>query len=133
MTKSFNTLAARILTVVSFALILSAAASAQTASTPNILMLPNGNPACESAQGAQLPACGAFVPGAEPFVLLIKATHANTTAYSYTMIATLPDGSTRVISGQVGRSDDGAGYTSTSVALGFEPVSVDTTVVEAGA
>jgi hypothetical protein len=132
MTKSFNNLAARILTVFSFALIVSVA-SAQTSTTPNVLMLPNTNPACESSQGAQLPACAAFLPGAEPFVLLIKATSVNTTAYSYTMIATLPDGSTRVISGQVGRADDGSGYTATSVSLGCDPVSVDTTVVEAGA
>ena len=132
MTKSFNNLVAQILTVVSFALILTASASAQT-STPNVLMLPNSNPACEGTQGAELPACAAFLPGAEPFVLLIKATSANTVAYKYTLIATLPDGTTRVIQGQVGRADDGSGYTSTSVALGFEAVSVDTTVVEAGA
>ena len=132
MTKSLNNLAAQILIVVSFALILSSAASAQT-STASVLMLPSSNPACESAQGTQLPACAAFVPGAEPFVLLIKATNANTTTYRYTLIATLQDGSTRVVSGQVGRADDGSGYTSTSVSLGCDPVSVDTTVQEAGA
>jgi hypothetical protein len=125
MTKSFNNLTAKLFTVISFALILSAAASAQTA---DVLMLPNADQTCETTQ-----ACAAYMPGSEPFVLLIKATKSNTTAYSYTVIATLEDGSKRVISGQVRRSDDGAGYTATPVSLGCDPVSVDTTVVEAGA
>jgi hypothetical protein len=125
MSKSLNSLTAKILTVVSFALVLSAAASAQTS---NVLMLPNADQTCETTQ-----TCAAYMPGSEPFVLLIKATSSNTTAYSYTLVATLEDGSTRVIAGQVGRSDDGAGYTATPVSLGCDPVSVDTTVIEAGA
>ncbi|HWE49692.1 MAG TPA: hypothetical protein VG273_07890 [Bryobacteraceae bacterium] len=124
MTESLNTLAAKILTVVSFALVLSTAASAQTS---NILMLPNADQTCETTQ-----ACAAYMPGSEPFVLLIKATKTNTASYRYTVVATLEDGSKRVISGQIGRSDDGAGYTAAPVSLGCDPVSVDTTVVEAG-
>jgi hypothetical protein len=120
--------------LLSFAIILflSAAASAQTTSTSNILMLPNGtSQACESAAGAQLPACNSFVPGAEPFLLLIKAGNTHTTNYRYTVIATLEDGSTRIVSGQIQRSDDGAGYTSTSVDLGCIAVTVDATIEEA--
>ena len=116
--------------LVSFALLLASLASAQT--TSNVMMLPTGTAqTCETAAGAQTPDCSSFVPGSEPFLLLIKATNNQTTQYKWTVIATLQDGTTRVISGQVGRSDDGAGYTAASVSLGCDPVSVDTTVQEA--
>jgi hypothetical protein len=133
MPTMFNFLTAKSRIILfSFALILSAAAFAQTTSTSNILMLPNGtSQACESATGAQLPACNGFVPGAEPFLLLIKAGNTHTTNYRYTVIATMEDGSTRVVSGQIQRADDGSGYTSASVNLGCIAVTVDTTIEEA--
>ncbi len=124
----------RVVFLISLALILSAAAFAQTTSTANILMLPNGSPqTCETPEGAQTQACNGFVPGNAPFVLSIKAVNANTTTYRYIVVATMPDGTTRVVSGQIGRADDVSGYTSTSVTLGCDPVAVDTTVVEAAA
>ena len=107
-----------------FALILASVASAQT--TQNIVMLPAG-----AAHPCETTACDTFVPNAEPFVLLMKATNNQTTKYTYTVIATLQDGTTRVITGQANRSDDNAGYTPTSVTLGCDPVSVDATVQEA--
>ncbi len=75
----------------------------------------------------------AFVPGNAPFVLSIKAVNANTATYTFFVVASMPDGSTRVVSGQIGRADDVSGYTSTSVTLDCDPVAVDTTVVEAAA
>jgi hypothetical protein len=72
-----------------------------------------------------------FVPGSAPFFLLIKATGTQTTNYTFTVVATMEDGSTKVVTGQVGRSDDNAGYTAASVNLGCDPVSVSTTVMEA--
>jgi len=41
------------------------------------------------------------------------------------------DGSTRAVSGQLKRKDNGAGYTSTNVYFGGVAVSFDTTVEEA--
>ena len=106
-----------------FVLILASVASAQT--TQNVVMLPAGARTCEAT------ACDTFVPSAEPFVLLMKATNNQTTTYTFTVIATLQDGTTRVITGQASRADDNAGYTATSVTLGCEPVSVDATIQEA--
>jgi hypothetical protein len=118
--------------LVSFALLMASLASAQSTSAPNVMMLPTGTAqTCETPAGAQTPDCSSFVPGNEPFLLLIKATNNQTAKYTYTVIATLQDGTTRIITGQVGRADDNAGYTATSVTLGCEPVSVDTTINEA--
>ena len=116
----------------SLALLMTAGmAAAQTASLPNILMLPSGSaPVCETAQGAQLPACNGFLPANGPFNLLIKPTNSSTTAYRYTILATMPDGSTRVFTGNIARADDPAGYTSTSMTLDCDPVSVDVNVAE---
>jgi hypothetical protein len=121
----------------SFALVITAGvmtagmAAAQTASLPNILMLPSGSEqVCETAQGAQLPACNGFLPASGPFNLLIKPTNSSTTAYRYTILATMPDGSTRVFTGNIARADDEAGYTSTSMTLDCDPVSVDVNVAE---
>ncbi len=71
-----------------------------------------------------------FVPGATPFVLLIKATETKTTAYSYSVVATMEDGTTKTITGKVNRADDNTGYTVTSVSLGVDPVTVCTTISE---
>jgi hypothetical protein len=107
-------------------------ASGQTASNPNILIMPFGLwQVCESVWGAQMPACSGFTPGSEQFLLLIKASQPATTEYLYTIVATLPDGSTRAISGQLKRNDNGAGYTSTSLYFGGVAVSFNTTVEEA--
>jgi hypothetical protein len=107
-------------------------ASGQTASNPNILIVPYGIwQVCESSWGAQNPACNGFTPGSEQFLLLIKATRPETTEYLYTIVATLPDGSTRAISGQLKRDDNNAGYTSTNVFFGGVAVSFNTTVQEA--
>ena len=118
--------------LVSFALLIASVASAQTTVAANVMMLPTGTAqTCETPAGAQTPGCSSFVPGSEPFLLLIKATNNQTTNYTYTVVATLQDGTTRILTGQVGRSDDNAGYTAASVTLGCEPVSVDTTIQEA--
>jgi hypothetical protein len=86
---------------------------------------------CESAWGAQTPACVGFTPGSEQFLLLIKASQPQTTAYLYTIVATMLDGSTRAVSGQLKRSDNSAGYTSTNLYFGGIAVSFNTTVEEA--
>jgi hypothetical protein len=107
-------------------------ASGQTTSNPNILIVPFGLwQVCESAWGAQMPACSGFTAGSEQFLLLIKASQPATTVYLYTIVATLPDGSTRAISGQLKRNDNGAGYTSTSLYFGGVAVTFNTTVEEA--
>jgi hypothetical protein len=114
------------------ALLIASAAFADTTSVPDVLMLANGSAqTCETVSGAQLPACNSFLPGNEPFLLLIKATKTQTTKYIFTIMATMQDGTTRIVTGQVGRSDDEAGYTATSIDLGCEPVSVHTTIEEA--
>jgi hypothetical protein len=118
--------------LVSFTLFIASIASAQTSATPNIVMAPTGAAqTCETPAGAQIAECYNFVPGNAPFVLLIKATNNQTTNYSYTVVATMGDGSTKVVTGQVGRSDDNSGYTAASVNLGCDAVSVSTTVNEA--
>ena len=104
----------------------------QTTSNPNILIVPFGMwQVCESTWGAQAPACVGFTPGSEQFLLLIKASQPQTTAYLYTIVATMLDGSTRAISGQLKRNDNGAGYTSTNLYFGGVAVSFNTTVEEA--
>ena len=86
-------------------------ATAQTASNPNILIVPYGIwQVCESAWGAQSPLCSDFTPGSEQFLLLVKASRPDTTEYLYTIVATMQDGSTRAVSGQLKRNDNGAGY-----------------------
>jgi hypothetical protein len=106
-------------------------ASGQTASNPNILIVPFGIwQVCESSWGAQTPGCVGFTPGSEQFLLLIKASQLETTEYLYTIVATLPDGSTRAISGQLKRKDNNAGYSSTSLYFGGVAVSFNTTVEE---
>jgi hypothetical protein len=107
-------------------------ASGQTASNPNILIVPFGIwQVCESAWGAQTPACSGFTPGSEQFLLLIKASRPETTEYLYTVVATMLDGSTRAISGQLKRADNSASYTSTTLYFGGVAVSFNTTVEEA--
>jgi hypothetical protein len=104
----------------------------QTASNPNILIVPFGIwQVCESAWRAQMPACVGFTPGSEQFLLLIKASQPQTTEYLYTIVATMLDGSTRAISGQLKRNDNSAGYTSTNLYFGGVAVSFNTTVEEA--
>lgn len=107
-------------------------ASGQTTPNPNILIMPFGIwQVCESTWGAQNPACNGFAPGSEQFLLLLKASKPETTEYLYTIVATMLDGSTRAVSGQLKRNDNGAGYTSTSVFFGGVAVSFNTTVQEA--
>ena len=104
----------------------------QTTSNPNILIVPFGVwQVCESAWGAQSPACVGFTPGSEQFLLLIKASQPQTTEFLYTIVATMLDGSTRAISGQLKRNANGAGYTSTNLYFGGVAVSFNTTVEEA--
>lgn len=106
-------------------------ASGQTASNPNLLIVPFGIwQVCESSWGAQTPSCVGFTPGSEQFLLLIKASQPETTEYLYTIVATLPDGSTRAISGQLKRKDNNAGYSSTTLYFGGVAVSFNTTVEE---
>ncbi len=113
-------------------LLLSALTPGQTASNPNILIVPYGIwQVCESAWGAQTPLCSGFASGNEQFLLLIKATRPETTEYLYTIVATMQDGSTRAVSGQLKRTDNNAGYSSTSVYLGGVAISFNTTVEEA--
>ena len=113
-------------------LVPSLLASGQTASNPNILIVPFGVwQVCESSWGAQNPACNAFTPGSEQFLLLLKASRPETTEYLYTIVATMQDGSTRAISGQLKRNDNAAGYTSTNLFFGGVAVSFNTTVEEA--
>jgi hypothetical protein len=109
--------------LLSIALFIVSFASAQTTATPTLIMAPTATVDVNEA--------GTFVPGSAPFYLLIKATSNQTTAYNYTVIATLEDGSTKVITGQISRSDNNTGYTAASVSLGCDPVSVSTTVNEA--
>jgi hypothetical protein len=104
----------------------------QTTSNPNILIVPFGMwQVCESAWGAQTPACVGFTPGSEQFLLLIKPSQPQTTEYLYTIVATMLDGSTRAISGQLKRNDNSAGYTSANLYFGGVAVSFNTTVEEA--
>ena len=139
MPKSLNTLASRILAVsrqiicLSFALFLPAASvPAQTASNPNIVILPYGIwQMCESPWGSQLAMCHGFVSGSEQFVLMIKANDPQTAEYLFTVVATMQDGSVRVFSGQVARAEKGSGYTSASLYFGGIPLSFNTTIEEA--
>jgi hypothetical protein len=104
----------------------------QSTSNPNILIVPFGIwQACESAWGSQTPVCVDFKPGSEQFLLLIKASQPETTEYLYTIVATMLDGSTRAISGQLKRKGNSAGYTSTNLYFGGVAVSFNTTVEEA--
>lgn len=106
--------------------------SAQTTSNPNILIVPFGIwQICESSWGAHTAMCNGFTPGSEQFMLLIKPTRTETTTYLYTIVATMPDGSTRAVSGQLSRQDNNAGYTTTSVFFGGIAISFSTTVQEA--
>jgi hypothetical protein len=86
---------------------------------------------CESAWGAQNPGCVGFTPGSEQFLLLIKASQPQTTEYLYTIVATMLDGSTRAVSGQLKRNDNSAGFTSSNLYFGGVAVSFNTTVEEA--
>ena len=107
-------------------------ASAQTAPNPNILIFPLGIwQVCESAWGAQTPACNGFTAGNEQFLLLVKASEPATTEYLYTIVATMLDGTTRAVSGQFKRKDNSAGYSSTTLYFGGVAVSFNTTVEEA--
>ena len=107
-------------------------ASGQTASNPNILIVPFGIwQLCEGSRSAQAPVCDGFTPGTEQFLLLVRASQPATTDYLYTIVATMLDGSTRAVSGQLKRKDNGAGYTSTSVYFGGVAVSFNTTIEEA--
>jgi hypothetical protein len=95
-------------------------ASAQTVGTPNLVMAPTPTADLNDP----------YLPSAAPFVLMIKATNNQTTNYSYTVVATLDNGSTVVVTGQAVRSDDNAGYTAAPVTLGVNAVSVSATVNE---
>ena len=107
-------------------------AAAQTASNSNLLIVPYGIwQVCESAWGAQSPLCSDFTPGSEQFLLLIKASRPDTTEYWYTIVATMRDGSTRAVSGQLKRNDNGAGYSSVTLYFGGVALSFNTTVEEA--
>ncbi len=119
--------------IVTFCILLQCiVAWGQTASNPNILIVPFGTwQVCESAWGAQTPVCSGFTQGSEQFLLLIKASQPATTEYLYTIVATMLDGSTRAISGQLTRKDNNAGYTSTPVYFGGVAVSFNTTIEEA--
>lgn len=113
-------------------LVQSGLAPGQTTSNPDILIVPFGIwQVCESAWGAQIPGCSSFTPGSEQFLLLIKASQPETTKYFYTIVATMLDGSTRAVNGQLKRNDNSAGYTSTSLYFGGVAVSFNTTVEEA--
>jgi hypothetical protein len=109
--------------LLSFALFIASLASAQTNTTPNLIMAPTAT--------ADVSDAGTFVPGNAPFFLLIKATNNQTTNYSFTVVATMEDGSTKVVTGQISRSDNNAGYTPAAVDLGCDPVTVSATVNEA--
>ena len=114
------------------ALVQCVLATAQTTSNPNILIMPFGIwQVCESSWGAQNPGCNGFTPGSEQFLLLVKASRPDTTEYLYTVVATMLDGSTRAVSGQLKRKDNGAGYTSSTLYFGGVAVSFNTTVEEA--
>jgi hypothetical protein len=107
-------------------------ASGQTASNPNILILPFGIwQLCETPGGAQTAGCSGFTAGSEQFLLMIKASRPETTRYLYTIVATMPDGSTRAVGGQLQRQDNNAGYTSATLYFGGVAVSFNTTVEEA--
>jgi hypothetical protein len=62
---------------------------------------------------------------------MLKASRPETTEYLYTIVATMQDGSTRAISGQLKRNDNAAGYTATNLFFGGVAVSFNTTVEEA--
>lgn len=116
----------------SFALFLPALAPAQTASNPNILILPYGIwQTCESSWGRSLSMCNGFVPGSEQFLLMTKANSPQTTTFLFTVVATMQDGSVKVVTGQMARAENGAGYTSTSLYFGGIPLSFNTTIEEA--
>jgi hypothetical protein len=122
----------RAILVIFCVLVQSVLAQGQTTSNPNILIVPFGIwQVCESAWGAQTPACSGFTPGSEQFLLLIKACQPETTEYLYTIVATMQDGSTRAVSGQLKRHDNNAGFTSTNVYFGGVAVSFNTTIEEA--
>jgi hypothetical protein len=105
---------------------------AQTTSNPNILIVPFGIwQVCESSWGGQTAMCSGFTPGSEQFMLLVKPSRPETTTYLYTIVATMQDGSTRAVSGQLKRQDNNAGFTSTTLYFGGVPVSFNTTVEEA--
>ncbi len=107
-------------------------ASAQTASNPNILIVPFGVwQMCESSWGAQSLSCKDFTPGSEQFLLLVKATKPETTDFLYSIVATMPDGTTRAISGRLKRHDNNAGFTSTSIFFGGVAISFNSTIEEA--
>jgi hypothetical protein len=123
--------ARRRLPVFSVALLFIAGAAGQVASNPNVLVLPYGPwQLCEGSAGAELLMCSGFTPGNEQFVLMIKATSVQTNKYNFTVLATMKDGTTRVVGGQVTRQDNGASYTVTSLYFGGVPVSFNTTVEE---
>jgi len=106
--------------VLVMALFVVSLASAQTAA-PSVVLAPSASADVNET----------FVPGVAPFVILMKATDSQTTNYRFTVVATMVDGSTKTISGQAVRSDNNAGYTAATVALGGEAVSVSATVIEA--
>ncbi|HEX4426123.1 MAG TPA: hypothetical protein VH079_12050 [Terriglobales bacterium] len=104
----------------------------QTASNPNILIVPVGIwQVCESVWGAQTSVCNGFVAGSEQFLLLVKASRPETTDFLYQIVATMPDGSTRAVSGQLKRNDSHAGYSSTTLFFGGVALSFNTTIEEA--
>lgn len=122
----------RITIVVFCALVAFMSAAAQTTSNANILIVPFGIwQVCESSWGAQNPVCSGFTPGSEQFLLMIKASRPETTTYLYTIIATMSDGSTRAVSGQLKRQDNNAGYSTTSLFFGGVAISFNTTIEEA--
>lgn len=107
-------------------------ASGQTTSNPNVLIFPYGVwQMCESGWGAKTPACDGFAPGSEQFLLLIKASQPQATEYLYTIVATMQDGSTRAVSGQLKRKDNNAGFTSTILYFGGVAISFNSTIEEA--
>lgn len=127
-----STLTAKIrIALFSLAIIFCATASAQTSSNPDILYVPSVNALiCEAYSAVGLPVCDVFVTGSEQIVILIKATSSQTHKYNYTVTATMQDGTTRTVTGQINRADDLAGYTATPLALGGVAVSLQTTVQE---
>jgi hypothetical protein len=123
--------AGRRIICLSVALMLPALAAAQTASNPNIVILPYGIwQMCESSWGSQLAACNGFIPGSEQFLLMMRASSPLTTKFLFTVVATMRDGSVRVASGQVTRAENGAGYTSNSLYFGGIPLSFSSMIDE---
>jgi hypothetical protein len=121
----------RTLIACSFLFVLSSLMSAQVASNPNLIILPYGSwQLCESASGSQLPICNGFTAGNEQFVLLIRASNAQTTKYLITVVATMQDGSSRVFSCKAPREENGYGYTPVTLYFGGVGVAFATTVEE---